>query len=478
MESVFEIAKNLKEKTGKPVNLWMTGHSLAGGALAALSMARLQLPLRANDPLFKGFDPSNINLHNRDGSPRTVLQEMMARYNRTSSCSEISSSTSASTLNTATASSSTSSTGLNGLLSRFHLRRHSNSSEDLKQESHHQHHKIRDVVHNLFTHAEEEDTNELLVIRDVYTYASPRLGDTSFAKEFDKHHTEYMEKSSYSPVYYRIMIDKDIVPMLPPSCNADLFSDDEERMFPCVMCPKKKDSKSPSSNSHDETTEHLHQSHRTIANYGTLKQNDTSNSEGASNKTHMNSLLDYRHIGQMVCLSNQTRPPIVKPSKYQTDHSSNVLRTELEAKELIGSIDENLGAINNSNNNNNNNSNNGLTSPNSASTFCADDILQEMEKAKARHDLDSITRLRTPCTAEKFLLTFPGVMSHSPSAYQRNLMRTRYYYKSFPGSHLDRLIYGEATEAETFYQGEREDNRPAEGLRTRDSGVIMIQFDD
>ncbi|KAF9947314.1 hypothetical protein BGZ70_002746, partial [Mortierella alpina] len=52
METIFETAKISKQKTGKPVNLWVTGHSL-GGALAAMVMARLQMPVRNEDPLMQ-----------------------------------------------------------------------------------------------------------------------------------------------------------------------------------------------------------------------------------------------------------------------------------------------------------------------------------------------------------------------------------------------------------------------------------------
>ncbi|KAF9111806.1 hypothetical protein BGX27_004410 [Mortierella sp. AM989] len=450
METIFEVAKKLKAKTGKPVNLWMTGHSL-GGALAALTVARLQLPLRANDPLFKGYDTASISLHNSDGSPRTVMQEMFYRFNNPLSTS------SASTV----VSSPTTSSGSTSIFSHFHRKHNGDSGNDNNNE--HQH-KPLDFLHRHFhSHNRDKNLEDFIILRDCYSFASPRLGDTPFAQEFDKHHTRFLEQSAHKSVYYRVMVDRDIVPMLPPSCNSDVEAY-RERMFPCARCPKKTN---VVSSSQDEASAPL-QHHSHSVNYGSVDHHSNGAAESPNpNIPHMNSLLDYRHIGQMICLLNKPLPPIVKPSEYQTDHCYNVLRTDDCTKELLQQIEVALNPI----------SPDGYSSPPNTTTFSAEKITQEMAKAKAAHDLDVASRLRVPCTAEKILLSFPNVISHSPATYQRNLARTRFHFTSFPGADLTKLIENiQAFER----QGNNDDlNRPTEGmLRNRDSGVVMIQIDD
>ncbi|KAF9202696.1 hypothetical protein BGZ49_007169 [Haplosporangium sp. Z 27] len=450
MATIFDVATKLKARTGKPVNLWMTGHSL-GGALAALTVARLQLPLRANDPLFKGYEPAHISLNNKDGTPRTVLQEMLHRYNDfpSSSASTVVSSPVDSTATTPT----TASHGPISVFSRiFH--RHSDDG------NHEHHDSPADFFHrHLYPHSHDVNADDLIVLRDCYSFASPRLGDTPFAKEFDKNHTRYFENSPYKPVYYRVMVDKDIVPMLPPSCNAEM-DEGRERMFPCVGCPKKsKDSSLTSTlTSVDDASAPLQQHSSQPVNYGSVDQN--LKPENTKNP-HLHSLLDYRHVGQMICLPNLNHPPIVKPSAYQTNLCANVLRSDDSTKELLLKIDkvlnikpdikdptqfpitpENIRA--------------NTVAP---TTFNAEAIIKQMRKDKAIYDLDVISRLRIPCTAEKFLLSFPNVISHSPSAYQRNLARTRFYFTSFPGTNLENLIHGK---------------RPTEGMFAYpDSGVVV-----
>ncbi|KAF9348769.1 hypothetical protein BGX26_012852 [Mortierella sp. AD094] len=455
METIFEVAKKLKAKTGKPVNLWMTGHSL-GGALAALTMARLQLPLRVNDPLFKGYDSANISLYNSDGTPRTVLQEMLHRFNN--SASDVSSSSSTVVSSPSTSTFSTITSTATSIFSHFH---HKHSDGSINDDNNHEHqHKHTDFFHRRFdSHSHDKNIDDLIILRDCYSFASPRLGDTPFAQEFDKHHTSYVEHSPYKPIYYRIMVDKDIVPMLPPSCNSGL-DDHREKMFPCARCAKKPDV--PSSTSHDEASAPLQQKQPQPASYGSVDRKSSDAKAYDTKYPHMNSLLDYRHIGQMICLPNLRCPPIVKPSEYQTNHCTDVLRNDDCAKELLQRIEVAL-----------NSANTPLDDPTgfsttSKSTFSAEEIANEMEKAKACYDLDVTSRLRVPCTAEKFLLTFPNVISHSPAAYQRNLARTRFYFTSFPGTDLEQLIQGQVQVAES--QG-GDAKRP-------DMSEVVIQIDN
>lgn len=159
METIFEVAKAAKEKTGKPVNLWLTGHSL-GGALAALVMARLQMPVQEDDPLLRKaeeedeedeYDERGHRMHksrmtstDADGSPgtegddvkkTTVLAKMLAKYS---------------------------------------------------------------------------DDPELIVLRDCYSVASPKIGDSIFANEFAKHQLDFCQASPYKSVYWRVVANEDI----------------------------------------------------------------------------------------------------------------------------------------------------------------------------------------------------------------------------------------------------------------------------
>ncbi|KAF9169903.1 hypothetical protein BGX21_010341 [Mortierella sp. AD011] len=454
METVFEVAKKLKAKTGKPVNLWMTGHSL-GGALAALTMARLQLPLRANDPLFKDYDVANISLYNSDGTPRTVLQEMLHRFNN--SASSVSSST-PTVVSSSSASTLSSITGTaTSIFSHFH-HKHGDGSINYGNNHEHQHEHTNFFHRHFDSHSHGKSVDDLIVLRDCYSYASPRVGDTPFAQEFDKHQTSYLEHSPHKPTYYRVIVDKDIVPMLPPSCNSDL-DDRREKMFPCAKCAKKSDV--PSSTSHNEASEPLQQKPSHPASYGSVDRKSVNAKASDIKHPHMNSLLDYRHVGQMICLPNLRCPPIVKPSEYQTNLCADVLRTDDCALELLQKIEIALNSVPVS-----------LDDPTGFTTtfkrtFSAEKIAKEMDKAKACYDLDVTSRLRVPCTAEKFLLTFPNVISHSPSAYQRNLARTRFYFTSFPGTDLEQLIQDQGPMA---ISQDGNANRP-------DSGVVVIQVD-
>ena len=168
METIFQVAQVGKRRTGKPVNLWLTGHSL-GAALAAMVMARLQMLVKEDDPLMnKDFKDNKDNKDNKtngntttngehsstnadQGSgqksvgPRTVLEEMLARFS---------------------------------------------------------------------------DDPELLILRDCYTVASPKVGDSTFADEFARNHVHYCAQSPYKPTYWRIAADMDVgkdSPPLPPS---------------------------------------------------------------------------------------------------------------------------------------------------------------------------------------------------------------------------------------------------------------------
>ncbi|KAI1313430.1 hypothetical protein EDD11_002638 [Mortierella claussenii] len=441
METIFETAKKLKEKTGKPVNLWMTGHSL-GGALSALTMARLQLPLRKDDPLFKDCDPAAVRTHNNDGTARTVFDEMLARFHAFSD-NALAESFSMSTLSSCT-SVSPSSSGSTFPFSLFH--RHYGGKSHNHSHSHlpsfHSSHS-RSMKHN-----DKDHTDNIIILRDCYSFASPKLGDTAFAQEFDRHHTAFFAQSPHKPVYYRVAVDKDIVPRLPPGCSIDP-DDKRERMFPCAQCSLKEAS-SHSRRGKDASIASLPQQSRDsqLVSYGAVDHN-ISKTALPSTPQHLNSLLDYRHVGQLISLYNKPIAPIVKPSEFQANLCAEVLRSEESVMQLLQQIEIALTVASSC-----------VdcttipcacTSSESSSTsstlpFDSVKVTQELARAKARHELDELSRLRVPCDAEKFLLTFPNVISHSPATYQRNLVRSRYYFTSFPGTEmLEKLDIAQAT---------------------------------
>ncbi|KAF9941259.1 hypothetical protein BGZ67_005494 [Mortierella alpina] len=447
MNAIFGIAYSLKEKTGKPVNLWMTGHSL-GGALAALTMARLQMPLRPHDPLFEGKDSKAAQIHNHDGTPRTVLQEMTARYNASHPLSTDSS-----------------------LDDRAH---HSHFPFSIFHDiKHHHSDKLshgRHKSHGSSSSNSHQNDLDLFLLRDCYSFASPKVGDTSFAQEFDRHHTQFLTHSVHRPVYYRVIVDKDLVPRMPPGCSTDpdeAKNSKLRRMFPCVQC-------SNSSEQHSEAT--LQTSiHQKTTSYGatttTTTTTTTANGKTAqrqythhetettttTRRTHFRSLLDYRHVGQLVSLPNAPLRPTVKPSEFQTDLCSEILRPDQDMLQLLHQIETALkpSSPSNSDPTRINKSRSKKTCP----SFCAQSQADEMDKAKFRHDLDQASRLRVPCDAERFLLTFPNVISHSPATYQRNLVRSRYYFSSFPGSEMESVIQEKKSESH--------------GGRYRDSAIVI-----
>ncbi|KAF9573404.1 hypothetical protein EC968_008586 [Mortierella alpina] len=433
MDTIFSIAKSLKEKTGKPVNLWMTGHSL-GGALAALTMARLQMPLRPHDPLFEGMDPKSAHILNHDGTPRTVLQEMMARYHASHTLS-------------------------------------SDSGDDRRRHSHFPFSIFHDIKHhhsdkpshgrhksqgsNSSGHSHQNDL-DLFLLRDCYSFASPKVGDTSFAQEFDRHHTQFLRHSIYRPVYYRVIVDKDLVPRMPPGCSTD--PDDAKnsklrRMFPCVQCSDSSEQNpevTVQTSIHQKTVSYGATTTTTTAADGKTAQRQYTHHETetttTTHKTQFRSLLDYRHVGQLVSLPNTALRPTVKPSEFQTNLCSDILRPDQEMLQLLHQIEIALKP------NSSSDSDLACSSKKTRPSFCAQSQADEMDKAKARHDLDQASRLRVPCDAERFLLTFPNVISHSPATYQRNLVRSRFYFSSFPGSEMESVVKEKKAETHSRYR--------------------------
>jgi hypothetical protein len=159
----------------------------------------------------------------------------------------------------------------------------------------------------------------------------------------------------------------------------------------------------------------------------------------------MNSLLDYRHVGQMVRLFNSPIRPLSKPSDSQTNHCEGLQRTDQELSELLRNIQEALITqkameANGPQCTTKAPSNRFGRNKNKETQFCAQEKEKEMMLAKVKYDLDEESRLRTPCTGERIMLSFPFVISHSPATYQRNLVMARFYFESFPGADLEQRL--------------------------------------
>ncbi|KAF9937084.1 hypothetical protein BGZ67_001647 [Mortierella alpina] len=67
------------------------------------------------------------------------------------------------------------------------------------------------------------ETKRMLVLRDCYTFASPKVGNKTFAQQFERNRTEWARQSSDRPVkavesqYWRVVVDDDPVPNQPPA---------------------------------------------------------------------------------------------------------------------------------------------------------------------------------------------------------------------------------------------------------------------
>ncbi|KAF9955012.1 hypothetical protein BGZ72_004098 [Mortierella alpina] len=409
METIFETARISKQKTGKPVNLWLTGHSL-GGALAAMVMARLQMPVRPEDPLAQDdeFIPVGDKyvrqLPSEGVPPRTVLQEMLARF-----------------------------------------------SED------------QDLIH----------------LRDCYSIASPKLGDSGFAKEFAQNQLHFCSQSPYKTTYWRMVADKDIVPHMPPGISVDP-NEPNDSIFPCRFCEPKPN---PWINAGQEQeslvkTSLLHShndSSETLCSLQEVQEPPTTAKLGKQPPPpkHLHSLLDYQHVGQLIKVYNRPKVPTVGPSAFEADLSDGVLRKKGDMDGLLlklakvsamsrdncrekGDSDTRRSAapITPSSSFSDATTTTTTTARVSTTSYLSDaeslkriqaavtaeQIADDMTKAQALYDVDELSRLRQPKLLERILLSIPSLLSHAPAAYQRNLVRARFHFKSFPGAAFEKRI--------------------------------------
>ncbi|KAG0299819.1 hypothetical protein BGZ98_009744 [Dissophora globulifera] len=372
MQTIFETAKIAKHKTGKPVNLWLTGHSL-GGALAALTMARLQMIVEDSDPLMgKDYDET----HGKGSSalnnePRTVLQEMLVRFS---------------------------------------------------------------------------DDPELLVLRDCYSVGSPKIGDSTFAERFARNELQFSSTSPYKPTYWRIVADMDVVPRLPPGCSVDP-NEPRGDILPSAFYPRTKswliDEKQ------EDGDERAQQ-----------QQSGGQRTAGKTQPKHLHSLLDYQHVGQLVKVYSASRMPKVQPSAFEADLSQDVLRTEKEMQILLDNMtqvaavwkakDHLVDAVSMDSKPTTTTTTTRATTVTAASHEASQirtnqQLAIDSARAQALFDVEESSRLRQLHFLERTLLKIPSLLSHAPATYQRNLVRGRFYFKSFPGVAFETRI-GEMVE--------------------------------
>ncbi|KAF9911736.1 hypothetical protein EC991_002464 [Linnemannia zychae] len=409
METIFEVAKAAKEKTGRPVNLWLTGHSL-GGALAALVMARLQLPLSEDDPLLRKAQEDD-EMYDENG--RRLRKEKSA-----------------------------SGTGDEDV-------KHG-ADEGSKNDA-----GKRTVLAEML--AQYGNDPELVVLRDCYSVASPKIGDSTFAEEFARHQNAFCQASPYKTVYWRVVANEDIVPRLPPAGSVDP-STPKDRRFPpaCLHCFK-----TPQEWLEEEQAEDQQQG--VASGCHIVKQRPPK---------HLHSLLDYQHVGQLVKVFNAKRIPVVKPSAFEVDFSKGVLRSKEAMKALLkklGKVAEvwrmqseaakeeyarkHADAQQDQDQDSKNNDSNGTSTTTTATTVstpssntsdpdakevlerakAAQQITDDVAKAQELLDIDELSKLRQPGPIESLILKIPSLLSHAPATYQRDLVRGRFYFTSFPG---------------------------------------------
>ncbi|KAF9926833.1 hypothetical protein FBU30_003655 [Linnemannia zychae] len=439
METIFEIAKASKEKTGKPVNLWLTGHSL-GGALAALVMARLQMPIMDYDPLMQNDDEDEYDEHGHH-LPRQCM-DSTATVCYVSGTNDVEGGTIKKTV-------------LAEMLARY------------------------------------SDDHELLVLRDCYSIASPKIGDSVFANEFAKYQYEYCQASPYKSIYWRIVANEDIVPRLPPAGNVDPQTPNHKRFPPaCLKCFK-----TPQEWLKEEQEEDQQQGVKPDSHV--VKERPPK---------HLHSLLDYQHVGQLIRVFYAKRVPIVKPSAFEANLSKGVLRKGVKVQELLEKlrnvaevwkaqslatkneylkthpegVSELTPLIDYKSTTDTVDATTTLTIAQERAK-AAQQITDDVAKAQEIYEIDENSRLRQPGVLETFLLKIPSLLSHAPAAYQRDIIQGRFYFMSFPGTLFEeRLTEWLKDEQQQKKQVETnvEDDVKALEMKKEDSGHFSEGHED
>ncbi|KAF9955347.1 hypothetical protein BGZ65_003435 [Modicella reniformis] len=235
MEAVLHMAWAARGRTNKPVNLWITGHSL-GGALATLAMARLQATVGENDPLFT--DPITTQDSNGDQNHATECTPLISSRGSSSSSSSSNNSNSSSNgqPRARTAKPSAKATVLQVMLAQFCMNhraykackdckecqnlnpsdnpikwkfckncdgcrniRMGPNCQDCIQRKKCNHcgscEVCRDCEDRInCDHCITCHDHDLVALRDCYTMGAPKVGDSSFAEKFAENQKNFSEK--------------------------------------------------------------------------------------------------------------------------------------------------------------------------------------------------------------------------------------------------------------------------------------------
>ncbi|KAG9319597.1 hypothetical protein KVV02_004552 [Mortierella alpina] len=180
------------------INLWITGHSL-GGALASLCMARLQTIVEEEDPIVRGLSDNEKKLF----VGQTVLDVMTAQLLKTVFNDE-------------------SARNMHHCRQCRHCSGARASNDDEGDGECGQCEPCKKEKCERYLNWDIE-TKRMLVLRDCYTFASPKVGNGTFAQQFERNRTEWARQSPDRPVkavesqYWRVVVDDDPVPNQPPA---------------------------------------------------------------------------------------------------------------------------------------------------------------------------------------------------------------------------------------------------------------------
>ncbi|KAF9569944.1 hypothetical protein EC968_002422 [Mortierella alpina] len=248
MENILTLAiqSRLEQKNPQPVNLWITGHS-TGGALASLAMAYLQSVVWEHNSLLDGWNASDQNI---PGAGSTVLEVMTAQFYKGFSsfqaCKECPSCLKKK-LRSCSDCYDCKQSRLN-MIQKLHegcerckehisnkleaLRRGCSdcTRDELVQNDGEGLQRCRacdycdecgkcDDCKARMGCSDYKKHKELVVLRDCYTFGSPRVGDAAFAKAFAEDQWDLRKVSPYKPAYWRIVNQGDI----DPGCRSSLL---------------------------------------------------------------------------------------------------------------------------------------------------------------------------------------------------------------------------------------------------------------
>ncbi|CAO3564893.1 unnamed protein product [Mortierella alpina] len=280
----------VEQKQVQPIHLWVTGHSL-GGALASLAMAYLQSVVGETDSILDGWNVSNQNI---PGAGSTVLEVMNAQFYKAYSSYDA--------CRRCVTCRATKRRSCNDCYDCKNLRLnlvrdlHEGCDECKQRIDDRQKEFNRGGCLNCMSdktvkkeyvgglqrckscdYCDEcgncdycragsqcsryKNHRELVVLRDCYTFGSPKVGDAVFAKAFVDDQLNLRKNSPYKPTYWRIVNQGDIVTMLPPG---------KESYAPYAQGPGCR-----------------------------------------------SSLLDYQHVGHLVEIHPSKRIPTVSPSNFE-----------------------------------------------------------------------------------------------------------------------------------------------------------------